>query len=245
MRLVLLFLSVLFLFTGCVSSGWESSMSVPSKNAKGVLTAAVPKNSSYIYVYREDEFRGSATAWHLNLNNKPIGKLKNGSYLLIKTDPGKKIFAPDSHVMTLEDKLFVFNAKAGETYFLRHGNKDIYSSEVTFFPSPTEETRAKLLQYSLVNIHEDFDPSFNQETYNKKQLCMSQNNKPECIVQIEDVVGKVIINRGNNGFRAKRGMLLQSNDVIITAKQSAAYFLLYGEPKMTREDSSFKIEALK
>ncbi|WP_419765075.1 MAG: DUF2846 domain-containing protein [Arcobacter sp.] len=244
MRLVLLFLSVLFLFTGCVSSGWESSMSVPSKNSQGILTAAVPKNSSYIYVYREDEFRGSATAWHLQLNNEPVGKLKNGSYLLIKTNPGEKMFNPDSHVMGLEDKPFTLDAQGGKAYFLKHGNEDIFSSEVTFFPKPATEIRTKLKSYSLVNIHEMYDSGFNEETYNKKQLCYSQPNAQACIVQIEDVIGKIVINRGNSGLRAKPGMLLQPNDVIITSLQSAAYFLLYGEPKMTREDSSFKIEPL-
>ncbi len=244
MKSLLLSLVLLFLFTGCASSKWESSATVGSMNSQGILNATVPSNSSYIYVYREDEFRGSATAWHLGLDGKPIGKLKNGSYLLIKTNPGKKQLTPESHVISLEDKPFEFNAEGGKAYFFRHGNADIFSSEVTFFPNPTEATRTKLASYSLVNIHEAYDPSFNPEVYATQQMCQNDSSNPKCMVSIEDVVGKVLINRANSGFVAKPGTVLKPNDVMITNKTSAAYIMLYGEPKMIRPQSSFTIKSL-
>lgn len=192
------------------------------------------------YVYREDEFRGMATAWPLKINNKEIAKLKNGAYILIKTNPGKKSLLPASTVFSIEDKEFEFNAKAGEAYFLKHGTSSIFSSVVTLFPEDKTLTRDKLSSYTLIDILEDYDPSIKRVKILDNQ-CQEGSYEEVCSVIVEEIHGKVIINRGTNGFRAKPNMRLNAGDTIITDNAATLYFLLYGEPKMIKPNTTYKI----
>ncbi|NOR57645.1 MAG: DUF2846 domain-containing protein [Sulfurimonas sp.] len=239
MQYILLIL--LLLLSGC-STKWESSASVSTKgNSAGILNAMVPKDSSYIYVYRESAFRGMATAWPMKMNNKEIAKLKNGAYFLVKTNPGKKSLIPASTVFSIEDKAFDFNAKAGSAYFLKHGSSSVFSSVVTLFPEDSDMVRKKLASYDLINIYEDYDPSVGRSTIATSQKCSNQSQDPICFTTIEEIHGKVIINRGNDGFRAKPGMRLSAGDNIITNEAATLYFLQYGEPKMIKPNSTYKV----
>lgn len=242
---ILLLASTMFLLLGC-SSKWESASSVATKGSSdAILNARVAQDSSYIYIYREDEFRGSATAWPLKMNDKEIAKLKNGAYILIKTNPGKKSLLPASTVFSLEDKAFVFDTKPGEAYYLRHGTSSIFSSVVTLFPEDALMVKKKLSSYSLIDIYEDYDPSTQRATIAASQKCSAQSLDPVCFTTVEEVHGKVVINRGNDGFRAKPGMRLNAGDNIITSERDTLYFLQYGEPKMVKPNSTYKVPARK
>jgi hypothetical protein len=156
----LLIIPVLLLMTACVST-WQSSAvvhSLGSAAAQKVLSEKVPEDGVHVYLYRKSGYVGSLTAWPVQLNGIKIGTLKNGAFLLIKTNAGKKILYPEMHAGILDGDgtSFQFDTKKGQTYFLKHGTSSIYSSELTFFSVHAGIAKAELGSYSLVGIHDEY-----------------------------------------------------------------------------------------
>jgi len=242
--LKLFLVSALFILAGC-SSKYEFATSVETQGtAKAIVNAQVPKDSSYIYVYHENGLQGAAMAWFINYNGKKEFKIKNGSYFLIKTDPGKKVLTPVVTVMGATEKALTLDAKAGQAHFLKLDYSGFWVAEFTLFPQMDKlATRDLLSPYDLVDIYEDYDPSLKRAMLTTAQECSSQSQDPACFTTVEEILGKVTINRQNKGFRAKPGMRLLAGDNIITNETATLYFLQYGEPMMIKPNSTYKVPA--
>jgi hypothetical protein len=74
-----------------------------------------------VVFYREDHILGSPVAYKVRDGNayptETIGALPNGSYFTYQATPGQHVFHASTEVM----RVFVLNAVAGRTYYIRGG----------------------------------------------------------------------------------------------------------------------------
>ena len=78
------------------------------------LYPEVRQDKGLIYLFRKDEFKGSAVLLYIWDDDKIIGGLKAGSYFYYWADPGEHVFWSET-----EDKASVLiDVKTGNTYYV-------------------------------------------------------------------------------------------------------------------------------
>ncbi len=251
MKIWVIFLLAI-LVSGC-SPSWRSSSSVSNSsnsqkqelisastatptptveptNASSVIVAPAlqaAKDEVFIIIYRESGFAGSATAWPIKYNGAEIGKLKNGSFIAIKTNAGKKHFLPTNNTGILSGKVedYSFNAQAGKTYYLRHGTPSIVINILQLIPTDASVAKNKVANYSMVRVLDEY-----------------VKPKTGARGEIAFLKGRAVIERGIKTLPAKVGSLLYAGDKVNVEEASQASIEIYGSGiiKIT-ETTSFLI----
>lgn len=229
--LVVLMLAV----SGC-SSTWESSEAVSTRsNGEKKQIIATSADSAgrlngdevFLLVYRESGFIGSATAWPVQYNGEKIGSLKNGTFIAIKTNAGPKNLTPESHLGIYSEgvEAFTLNAKAGQTYYLKHGPDSIYTSRVKIRETEPTKASAEVAKYALVKVINDYSKSATNSAG-----------------RIAAIKGRAFIERGIKTLPAKVGSQVYVDDKVNVQEGSQVSILLFGSGliKIT-EKTSFQI----
>lgn len=114
------------LITGCASLGPKFSSLQPQ-----------PKSKALVYVYRPKAFTGSVRSPNITVNDKKIGEIPNGGYLVAEVDSGRTTIAQTDFVgeKSTEETVVL---QPNQTYFLRFDlslpnfkNKITYEGKVT------------------------------------------------------------------------------------------------------------------
>ncbi len=239
-RLIRTLFAVLLVLTtasACAPS-WQSSSSVSTSkgiqksqalNASAGNAATLNGDETFIMIFREKGFVGSATAWPLRYNGKNAGALKNGSFIAIKTNAGPKSLTPESHTGIYSEGVvpLQFNAVAGNTYYFKHGTDSIYTAKLKLYPIAAAQGALAISGYGLANLLNDYVPTKQGETS-----------------QIKSVVGRAFVERGIKTFPATPGFPLRVGDKVNVEEGSQASILLAGSGvlKIT-EKTSFQVPA--
>lgn len=113
-KIALLFGSLLFL-AGCTAGGPKFS---------GLTDIEVSKESSksYIYIYRDNKFAGSAGIQPVSLDRNFCVKLKNGGYWRFEVEPGQHTIEslPVDFLDRRERPKISFSTSAGEVVFVKY-----------------------------------------------------------------------------------------------------------------------------
>jgi hypothetical protein len=155
-------LSFTIFMTGCAAT-WESSNVVETMSKsqqKDILNDKPTANAAHIYLYRESAFAGFLAAWPVQFNNEKVGMLKNGTFLVIKTNPGTHYLYPEEHIISAFSvgiEKTTIDTKGGQSYFFRHGRDAFQSSALKFMPVAASTARKELSGYDLVSIIEKFN----------------------------------------------------------------------------------------
>jgi len=91
--------------TGCVAGG-----------AAFVKDEAVPEDKGLIYIYRPNNFQGSAVDITIKDNGQTVFKIKNGQYVKHFVEPGKHKLHTDTMAI---DKPVELDVEGGKTYYLK------------------------------------------------------------------------------------------------------------------------------
>lgn len=82
-----------------------------------------PHGKALLYVYRNAIFAGSAVIFEIYVDEQPVGKLAESTYLAVLLEPGKhRINSSASHTPTNDldfTNFFPINAVAGNTYYVK------------------------------------------------------------------------------------------------------------------------------
>ena len=80
----------------------------------------IDKNDVAIYIYRHKQTYASGTKIEIRLNSKPIGKLKNGSRMIIKTNTKDSlIFTGFNHLNhKISSNCVIIHPKSGNKYYI-------------------------------------------------------------------------------------------------------------------------------
>ena len=194
------------------------------------MNEAVSQDESHIFIYRESGFIGSLTAWPIQLDSRKIGALKNGTFILIKTQPGKVKLLPENHLGVYSDEVegHEFNAYGGKEYYLKHGPDSIYTSKMKFKRMDKETSSKELQKYNLVKVFDD---------RNTNRGVSIPNN----IMAISKLSGRVFIERGLKTYPARVGWVLFPGDKVNTQDSSRASIYFNGTELLITELTSFQI----
>ncbi len=174
-----LILIMTFLFSGCAST-WKSSQEVSSGQiAMDLLREEVPSNQAYLFVFRESGFRGSLTAWPVQLNNKKIGMIKNGGVLLIKVPPGEHYLLPEEHLGVFggDEKINKINVEGGKRYFYSHITGNGFTVTVRFDSMSENEASEMIANYPLTGMHDAGKGDSIEEDLSGSIACTSWSSK--------------------------------------------------------------------
>ncbi|MGB4599899.1 MAG: caspase family protein, partial [Trichlorobacter sp.] len=125
------------LMSGCVSVPLASlEMDMKAK------TMQSPADKALLYVYRDAVFVGSAVLFEITIDEYPVGKLAENTYLTVLLEPGK-------HRINSGEMLPI-NAEPGKTYYV----KTSAMPPDTFFVD-AEKARKALANYKLIYESEE------------------------------------------------------------------------------------------
>jgi len=104
-------LLILTILTACGATG-------PTYQSLDLTT---PENS-VIYIYRPSHFVGAASYPEITLDEKHLGSLKNGGYLVKEISPGKHKLTTKGNAWNyaLAEKTIMFEAMPGESKYARY-----------------------------------------------------------------------------------------------------------------------------
>lgn len=148
-------------------AGWESSETVRTESLSTSRQALATTSSGslvngdevFLILYREKGFHGSATAFPVIYEGRRIGALKNGTFIVVKTNAGSKSLFPEERLMTMQGEPFLINAQPGSTYYLRHGLDTLWESDYKFRVVDTAEGQAQVSGMRLVHVLDEYIPS--------------------------------------------------------------------------------------
>lgn len=115
-HLLLLCLSVAWLFTGCASVDLASD----ADSAKAKEFTIDDSSKSQLYVYRPGHIAGSALKKAIWIDGLYVGRLKRCSFLVEKIEPGEHVISTESEFGNNE---ILINTEANKNYFVRQNIK--------------------------------------------------------------------------------------------------------------------------
>ena len=108
-RIILKYLKLSFLvitliiLTGCAATGNPFTSAPEAKEDKAIVV-----------FYRPKQHQGSAVSIQLQDNDKDIGLLQNGQFIIYETEPGKHEFRTNTAAI---DKAVTLEVEGGKTYY--------------------------------------------------------------------------------------------------------------------------------
>lgn len=114
--LLLLCLSLSFLFTGCTSV--ELASDSDCANAKEFNIDDATK--SKLYVYRPNHFVGQALKKAIWIDGLYVGQLKKHTFLMEQIEPGEHVISTESE---FGNNQILINTEPGKNYFVRQNIK--------------------------------------------------------------------------------------------------------------------------
>ncbi len=137
MYITILLLMLCALTTGCVSVPLASpEMDLKTKAMKP------PTGKALLYVYRDAVFAGSAVLFEITIDDYPVGKLAEKTYLAVLLAPGK-------HRIN-SSRMVSINAEPGKTYYIKTS-----AVPPSTFLVEEEKARRALADYQLIYESED------------------------------------------------------------------------------------------
>jgi len=154
----LLLAFIIVFFTGCTSTPKPTKVVSQSTTSSITYNNNVPDDGTYIYLFRESEFHGSLSSWPVIFEGKKIGDLTNETYILVKTNPGKKHISPESNlgIFAGSTEVFELDAKAGESYYLRNGIPSAFTSQVIFTQVANSRAEKLIPTYKHLSTYNDY-----------------------------------------------------------------------------------------
>ncbi len=110
--LLVLSLTVAWLFTGCASVDLASN----SDSAKAKEFTIDDSSKSQLYVYRPYQFGGQALKKAIWIDGLYVGQLKKESFLVEKIEPGEHVISTESE---FGNNQILINTEANKNYFVR------------------------------------------------------------------------------------------------------------------------------
>ncbi len=143
----------------CFISGCATSKTLDLVKKPEPYSPSEETGKGIIYIFREEQFVGSARGIYINANGKRIGGLNSGTYFVYEAKPGKVTISIDHP--TGKDPARNFNLQPGQSYFLRAGLKLGLLEADPFLGVVSEEEGKKVvsgLTYAVL-----WDPSMLEE----------------------------------------------------------------------------------
>jgi hypothetical protein len=223
---------LIMLLASCASTyQYSEVINTQSNTDKQIaINKNVPSDEAHIYIYRESGFVGSFTSWPVQLESRKIGALKNGSFILIKTQPGKIKLLPENHLGIFSDGVegHEFNAYGGEEYYLKHGPDSIFTSKMKFRREAATAGKQKIEEYDLVKVFDD---------RGTQRAVAIPNN----VMAISKLSGRAFIERGIKTYPARIGSVLFPGDKINIEEASQLSIYFNGGVMKITEKTSFQI----
>lgn len=125
------------LMSGCVSV----PLAAPEMDMK-TKTMKPPAGKALLYVYRDAVFAGSALLFEITIDEYPVGKLAEKTYLAVLLEPGR-------HRIN-SSRMVSINAEPGKTYYIKTS-----AVPPSTFLVEEEKARRALADYKLIYESED------------------------------------------------------------------------------------------
>lgn len=170
------------LLSGCVSVQVASD----HDNALAQKISASPKHA-LVYVYRAPGFYGASTLLSVYLDDRKLGELTAGSYVVAEVQPGRHLIRSQSEYWTSQAVTVTIDAQAGSSYFFHQLLDMGWAIGSQLLAVPEDQARRDLSGSRLVKFY----PSNNRDRHSPAEAhvvpAAAQARVPAAAVSVTDI----------------------------------------------------------
>ena len=113
-----------------------------------------------LYIYRGGQFTGALSNWALFVDGQKICKLSNNKFIVVKTQPGKRVITSKIGGIELfkKETMIELDTEGGKSYYVACTIKQSFTRSRMEFMEVTKSTADKQMEgMSLDNCQENID----------------------------------------------------------------------------------------